>query len=1068
MSSIPISKTKIIPPTRRPQLLLRKRLLELMYEALDKKLTLISAPAGYGKTSLLIELAHDEGNEWKICWLALDELDREPQRFAAYFIASLNQQFPEFGNQSNDVLDNMKSFDQDMERLLVTIINELLEHTAGLFVVILDDFHLVEDIPSIRSFINRFLQLMPENCHVVISSRRLSEFPELTLLIARGQASGLDFSDLAFQAEEIQELIAQNDGKHISDEEAKRLAEETEGWITGLQFSNIKLPSSGDQTNLFHYFKQQALDKQTPDIQEFILRTSLFEEFDASLCEAALQPLYAEKQDWQALIKTVASNNVFTLPIGENGNWLRYHHLFRDFIRERFKAERPDEVKPLLANLQRAYEARNEWEKAYHICRQLNDPLALAELIERAGSFMLQRANMILDSWLSELHPTILNKMPGILSIQGVLESLRGNFIESQKLLSQALQKFRQTENKKGLALTLSRRATTNRFLGEYKKSLADSNELLQITENDSELVSLYAEACRTKGLALFRLGETIEAVSLMEKSLRIYERLNEKGSIPILLMETGMMYRAIGEFGQTKIAYEKALWIWEQEGNLYQQASLLNNIGVFYQFLGQYEEAVLAFEKGLLCAQRSKNIRMDALISIGLGDLYAELEDFEMAKQNYQHANEVIKLMSDHFISHFLILSQANAAFLQGEKTLANQWVESVKEIILKGGSNYEISFLSLMCGRLALLEKNLKKALEGLEHAEKLFSADGRSVEADIARVWLAAALHQNKKSNQAAEILNSLSTVRGKLFHTTIVAAYQARQWLSGLQSAPNANRMIRELITEAEKFAKELPPTRRQVKRQAQVVPPSAPKYHIQAFGNAVVTINGKHLTTSDWQTQAVRDLFFYFLNLRKPMTKEQIGEALWQGMYETAKLNLRFKNDIYRLRKAVGQNVIVYENDLYRFNHNLDYEYDVEAFEKFATNAQKASETKQKIELYQKAIDLVQGPYLNDVYTDWAMSERMRLEQIYLNSLIELAKLYQADGQPENAIRIYEKIVEVEPSHETACQIAMQAYHRLKNRLAITRVYQACKEALKKDLGLELSHETEELYRKLTK
>lgn len=1044
MSSIPISKTKIIPPSRRPQLLLRKRLLELMYEALDKKLTLISAPAGYGKTSLLIELAHDEGNEWKICWLALDELDREPQRFAAYFIASLNQQFPAFGNQSNDVLDNMKSFDQDMERLLVTIINELLEHTAGLFVVILDDFHLVEDVPSIRSFINRFLQLMPENCHVVISSRRLSEFPELTLLIARGQASGLDFSDLAFQAEEIQELIAQNDGKHISDEEAKRLAEETEGWITGLQFSNIKLPSSGDQTNLFHYFKQQALDKQTPHIQEFILRTSLFEEFDASLCEAALQPLYAEKQDWQALIKTVASNNVFTLPIGENGNWLRYHHLFRDFIRERFKAERPNEVKPLLANLQRAYEARNEWEKAHHICRQLNDPLALAELIERAGSFMLQRANMILDSWLSELPASMLKERPRLISIRGAMAYLKGDLQESLKLLNQAEAFLRKENDVTELALALSRRANTYRLLGEYEKSLTDIDEFIQLTEEKEDLRSLYAEALRSKGFTLLRLGKARQSLALFEKSLDLYEQLNEKESIPVLLVETGLAHRYIGDFERAKTSYLKALQIWEKTGNLYLQASLLNNIGVFYQFLGQYEEAVLAFEKGLLCAQRSKNIRIDALISIGLGDLYAELEDFEMAKQNYQHANEVIKLMSDHFISHSLILSQANAAFLQGEKTLANQWVESVKEIILKGSSNYEISFLSLMCGRLALLEKNLKKALEGLEHAEKLFSADGRSVEADIARVWFAAALHQNKKSNQAAEIINSLNTVRGKLFHTTIVAAYQARQWLSGLQSAPNANRMIRELITGAEKFAKELPPTRRQVKRQAQVVPPSAPKYHIQAFGNAVVTINGKPLTTSDWQTQAVRDLFFYFLNLRKPMTKEQIGEALWQGMYETAKLNLRFKNDIYRLRKAAGQNVIVYENDLYRFNHNLDYEYDVEAFEKFATNAQKASETKQKIELYQKAIDLVQGPYLNDVYADWAISERMRLEQIYLNSLIELAKLYQADGQPENAIRIYEKIVAVEPSHETACQIVMQAYHRLKNRPAITRVYRACK------------------------
>ncbi|MFN3491747.1 MAG: tetratricopeptide repeat protein, partial [Anaerolineales bacterium] len=629
MSSIPISKTKIIPPSRRPQLLTRKRLLEFMYEALDKKLTLITAPAGYGKTSLLIDLIHDEGNEWKTCWLALDEVDREPQRFAAYFIASIAQQFPEFGKLSNEILDSMKSFDQDMERLLVTLINEILEHTSGLFVVILDDFHLVEEVQSIRNFVNRFIQLMPENCRLIISSRKLSDFPELTLLIARGQASGLDFSELTFQAEEIQELIAQNENRHISDEEAQRLFSETEGWITGLQFSNIKLPSSGDQSNLFNYFKQQVLDKQALELREFILRTSLFEEFDVSLCESALQPFYSQKQDWRALIKNVASNNAFALPVGENGNWIRYHHLFRDFIREQFKIEKPDEVKPLLANLQLAYEARNEWEKAHHICRQLNDSTALAEMIERAGSFMLQRANMILDSWLSELPTSMLKERPRLLSIRGAIAYLKGDLQESLSLLNQAETFFRKENDVTELALALSRRANTYRLLGDYEKSLSDIDEFIQLTEDNKELRSLYAEALKSKGFTLFRLGQVRQSISFLEKSLNIYEHLAEKERIPILLMDVGLANRVIGEFEQAKKAYTKALEIWEEAGDIYQQANLLNNLGVFYQFLGQYEEAVFAFEKGLLCARRSKNIRIDALISIGLGDLYAELEDF-------------------------------------------------------------------------------------------------------------------------------------------------------------------------------------------------------------------------------------------------------------------------------------------------------------------------------------------------------------------------------------------------------------------------------------------------------
>src|SRR5690606_4229270 len=181
-------------------------------------------------------------------------------------------------------------------------------------------------------------------------------------------------------------------------------------------------------------------------------------------------------------------------------------------------------------------------------------------------------------------------------------------------------------------------------------------------------------------------------------------------------------------------------------------------------------------------------------------------------------------------------------------------------------------------------------------------------------------------NKKIAEAVDLINSLNAVRGKFFHAIVVAAYQARDWLHGLQNKSKGNRMVRELFSGAEKNSKELPSIRRQIKRHASVVQPSASKLKIQAFGNAVVFIDSK---PTNWQTQAVRELFFYFLKMRKPLTKEQIGEFLWPDKYELSKLNLRFKNEMYRLRKVVGQNTIRYENDLYSFNQEIDYEYDVE-------------------------------------------------------------------------------------------------------------------------------------------
>jgi len=349
--NIPISHTKVVVPRRRDELLTRPRLLDMLYEFLDKKLVLVSAAAGYGKTSLLIDLSYH--SDLPFCWLSLDTLDQDPQRFITYFIEALSERFPGFGTQARAVLNELTSIYEGLERLMVPLVNEIYEHIPQHFVFVLDDYHLVCDVPIIQNFLSRFVQLVDENCHLIISSRALIKLPDLPLMVARDLVGGLDIMSLAFRADEIQALFAQNYNAHISDQKAQELVNKTEGWITGLQLSSLDIVKGGTGklqvaraagVDLFDYLGEQVLNRQPEEIRFFLLRSSLLEEFDAALCEEVFKDLYPQQRDWNHWINTIIQNNLFTLPVGNVVGWVRYHHLFRDFLQDHLMKEYPGET----------------------------------------------------------------------------------------------------------------------------------------------------------------------------------------------------------------------------------------------------------------------------------------------------------------------------------------------------------------------------------------------------------------------------------------------------------------------------------------------------------------------------------------------------------------------------------------------------------------------------------------------------------------------------------------------------------------------------------------------------
>jgi LuxR family maltose regulon positive regulatory protein len=1069
----PISKTKITLPRRRADLLSRSRLIDVLTDRLDRRLIIVSAPAGYGKTSLLIDLAHQ--SELTFCWLALDQLDQDPQRFISYLIGAVAERFPEFGGQAQSALSSLTGLDSGLEPVLVTLINEMHTVIAEHFVLVLDDFHLMDSAPAIQAFINRFIRLMDENCHVVLASRTLPALPDLPLLVAHDEVGGLDFSDLAFSIDEIQSLLAQNLALHVSDAEARRLAEATEGWITGIEFADMTALRDGRNpfhaarvvgVSVFDYLGQQVLDQLPLDVQGFLLRSSMIEEFDVALCRATLSPLYPEYTDYPRLLDFLREKNLFTLPVGSNGQWIRYHHLFRDYLQVRFRRERPLEVEPLLRRLASVREERGEWAAARIIHLELGDMAALADMIERAGSSLYRTAMLTLESWLNDLPPSVVRERPELLSLRGVVAHTRGHVTEAVRLLNEAVLQLDTGKASASLARALIRRGHSQRYLGRYEDAIQDAARTMQITEERDDLRDVYADAFRLRGLSRYRQGRTLLAIEDLERSLQIHLHQGDAEAVPLVMMETAMAQAALGEYRRAQTSYEKALEIWKESGNLFYQATLLNNLGFLHYQLGDYERAAQAFEEGLLYAQRSGYKRMETLISIGLGDLYGEIEDFDLAGQHYDRAAVTMLDLGESFLSHYLLIAQANLALLKREPKLAGSILNGASNQIRQEDSNYEYGHLQLSLGRLALQHGDSAAALARLGEAKRCFLQDGRDMECTWVSVWMAAAYGLQNQAESAVEELGPVVANPNLVSHSAAVAGRQAAEWLERLRVDPGAKRLLRPLTDRADRLDDGLPGIRRQLRRMARTIEVPAPTLTIHAFGRGQVWVNGKLVGSREWQTQAVRELFFYFLAMNKQVTKEQVGSVLWPNTTDPARLRLRFKNELYRLRRAVGQETIVYEDEYYQLNPASDHEYDVEAFEAFNTKAEATKDIEEKMRYYQKAVDLVGGHYLEDLGAVWVAPERERLHQTFMSAGLQLAELRLQAGQLEPALRVCEQLLRQETTSEAAYRLKMQIHRRLGDKAGLIRTYRDCEEILQGLFGLPPSEETQELFKRL--
>ena len=1076
--SITITRTKVILPRRRHDLLSRQRLLSMLDDLLEYRLTLIAAPAGYGKTSLLVDLAYQV--EYPVCWLALDPLDKDFIRFINYFIAAIHQQFSEFGGASLSLINNLGGGDIDQAQVLRTIINDLYDHVQEHFALVLDDFYLIDSSLEINQFINRFAQEMDENCHLVIASRSLLSLPDLPLMVGRSQVKGLSFEELAFHPDEIKTLLRNNYQQEISDQDAERIAEETEGWITGLLLSaettGQGLTDHGRAAraagvDLYDYLAQQVLNQQPPDMQDFLLRSSLLEEFNASLCQQALGNPVGGK-NWQELIQQLLQQNLFVQPVDNGETWLRYHHLFRDFLQQHFQQQYPDQAKELLHTLVDIYANHHWWEKAYAACRQLGDEQITADFIESASAALVHSGRItLLASWLDELPPALVDNNPGLLVYRVVLAIMTGDPESGLRMLNRALDGHSLQEDPDLLSLLLIRRSTCYRLLGDCQMGLNDALGALDLSKKAPDGKTLEAESNREIGLNQQHLGNNQEAKIHLERSLKSYLDQDDHKNAAFVEMDLGFLEMNEGNYPAASSLYRQAHNLWVGLGNLSQLVGLCNNLGVLDHLSGDYLGAFGWFTKALEHARQTSNLRGTAYTLASLADLALDLGALSKAEAYVNESRILADEAGETYLQIYLLLSLAALARKSGEFTRAREYLDSVKIQTGENPSGIEMGKYHLERGCLLMQEDELEGAAAEFNAAQEIFSRVNMPVETTIALIYLARIEHlkgsvsdAQGQLNRAEEIIQSLGTLQ-----PLVPVLTDQLDFLSSLEDHFPADLFIKDLIQAINDFQIRLPDLLDSMEfNRLPYHTSQSPLLDISGLGRAHVKRNGELISVPEWTKQkTVRELFFYLLSQPEGASREEICVVFWPDS-KPEQLKKQFKNALYRLRRAVGKDSVLYHQPtrLYHFNKALDYRYDVEEFQSAAKQAEQEADPEIKIQALQRAADLYQGPFAAALEGIWAEPVRYRLYRCYERTMLALAELQLSRGLYGASLETSELLLQSVPSQEAAWRLAMRSHAAQGDRSGITRAFQQCRKALAQDLDAEPSGETCSLYQQL--
>ena len=767
--SIPLISTKLFAPRRNPNHVTRARLLACLDDGAARSLTLISAPAGFGKTTLVSEWleARTESEGWKTAWLSLDSDDNDLARFTGYLLAALSRLHPGVFDATRGILQPTEP--EAHKALLASFLNDLAD-SKGQTVIVLDDYHVITE-PVIHDALLYLLEHLPVQVRLMITTRADPPWP-LARLRARAQLVEVRAADLRFTLDESRQFLNSWMGLNLPVADVAALEARTEGWAAGLQLAALSMRGqertdkfiaafTGTHRYIVDYLSEEALQQQPEAVQQFLLQTSILERMCGPLCDAV-----TDNATGRTMLQRLERANLFVVSLDTPGQWYRYHHLFADFLRGQLRKIHPECWADLHRRAAEWCERNGFSEDAVRYALSAPDYDLATRLIRHVADRLWGRSEIVtMLNWLKVMPEDLFQTQPRLciqqawaFAISGQLDLVEPILERLERTESNAADRLEDASAESYSPEQLAMHCAVLRaFVGRFRLPLP---EAMQLGERAVELTPL--EMARARGMACVFLGHLCLLNGELDRASNI-------------LIESSALCRAHGHAAAYLSAMHYLAQVRRQQGRLRDAMALYAEADKAVQAMGEQT--------------------LSGIAQIGLGELLVEQNDLENAEALIEIGAKLAEAGGDFVFRRDGHLARAKLAQARGHWENARAALNQAEHVARRSASARDIALIGARHARLRLAQGDNEAARNWAQLSE--LSLDGsRSPQREMEHLTLARVrLAQGAPDATVCRMLERIQQTaeeqgrNGRLIETLCLLAltYRARGQHAQAQSA-----------------------------------------------------------------------------------------------------------------------------------------------------------------------------------------------------------------------------------------------------------------------------------------